>query len=514
MVCFHATTPLPVRGSTLLSLCQIHLATQAYQTDGCIPRYPLLVPKMTATTAYARALTPTRLAVIFSLLLAVFFLRDTWLPNGYTTPHVVAETPRPAQGSTKPSEDIKQSASDSCLEVPGANNTLVILKTGATELYQKLPTHFVTLFTCVPHFMIFSDLAQNFADYPVHDAIAPISSHFREHHADFELYRKLEKYQREGQDMSQLKGDGGWNLDKWKFMPMLHQAFNAAPDNIEWFVVMEADTSISWTNLLQWLKTMNPKKAYYLGAQNVIGGTTFAHGGSGIIVSRKAADMLVAKRKEIGTVTYDETWEERTSTSCCGDEVIARAFLEVGVELTPSWPLIQGETVSSIDFTDNHWCTPAITWHHVQPIELDALWQFENEWIDDHGWNTPYLYRDIFEHFIARHVTVNRTSWNNLSQDRKLVASNVASSDDEDFNKLENYEKAAVESESVCASACVKREGCVQWMYSPGRCYLGDKIRFGKSDEREDDHWTSGWLQDRVQKYKDRFEGCKIRWHG
>ena len=100
-----------------------------------------------------------------------------------------------------------------------------------------------------------------------------------------------------------------------------------------------------------------------MGAQNVIGDTTFAHGGSGVVLSRKTADLMMERRNKMGKVTYDEKWEELTSTSCCGDEVIARAFKEVGVELTPAWPLIQGETVSSIDWTDNHWCTPAVTWY-------------------------------------------------------------------------------------------------------------------------------------------------------
>ena len=393
---------------------------------------------------------------------------------------------------------------------------LVLLKTGATELYQKLPTHFVTTFTCVPHFMIYSDLAQSFADYPVHDAIAPISRHFRDHHEDFALYRKLQQYQAEGQDMSKLKGDGGWNLDKWKFMPMLRTAFEAAGPEIEWFVVIEADTSISWTNLLQWLRTMNPKKPYYLGAQNQIGDTTFAHGGSGIILSRRTADLILAYHQHIGNATYDENWEERTSTSCCGDEIIARAFMQVDVPLTPAWPLIQGETVSSIDWKEEHWCRPAITWHHVQPIEVDKMFQFQNEWVDEHGWNTPYLYRDVFAHFIERHITVNRTSWNNMSQDRKIVATALATLEDLDFYNLPPREQRAVQSQESCAAACLDREQCVQWMFAPGRCYLGDVVRFGQSDEREakEEHWVSGWIGERIDEFKTRMEGCVVKWKG
>ena len=395
---------------------------------------------------------------------------------------------------------------------------MVVLKTGASELYQKLPTHFLTTFKCIPHFMIFSDLAQTFADYPVYDAIEPISREFREHHEDFELYRKLAQYKREGQDTSKLHGTGSWTLDKWKFFPMMHTTFQTAVDGVDWFVFIEADTSLSWTNLLQWLKTMNPREPVYAGAQNVIGSTTFAHGGSGIVVSRKAAELLEEKRREEGKEQYDKRWEELLSEACCGDEVIARALQEAGVPLTPTWPLIQGETVATLDWTEKHWCSVAISWHHMTPIEIDQLWQFESVWVDDHGWDVPYLYRDLFAHFIETHVSVNRTKWDNMSKDRKFLSPHLSTSDDENFFRLEDYEKRSVESANECAEACLRKPDweCVQWMFSPGRCYLGKHIRFGKSDEREDrdDHWTSGWVPERLKRFREKFADCKIRWQG
>jgi hypothetical protein len=392
---------------------------------------------------------------------------------------------------------------------------MVLLKTGATELYQKLPSHFVTTFKCVPHFMIFSDLAQDFGDHPVYDALAGIGQDFRDHHGDFALYRKLQQYQREGQDLSNLQGSGSWNLDKWKFLPMLHTAFTTAGDNIQWFVVMEADTSLSWTNLLQWLKTMDPTQPYYMGAQNLIGDTLFAHGGSGIVISRKAADLLEGVRESQGREAFDAEWEKVLSVSCCGDEVIARTFAKADVHLTPAWPVIQGETVASLDWTANHWCTPPVTWHHVTPIEIDSLWQFESDWIEQHGWDVPYLFRDVFDHFISRHVSVNRTAWNNLSKDRKLIFAEMATPAALDFSGLDDFERKATQSQDACADACqrMSAEECIQWMYTPGRCYLGKDIRFGKSDERGEDHWTSGWMQDRLSQFREGLADCDVRWY-
>lgn len=470
------------------------------------------------SSSSSRGLTAPRLAVIFCLILAIFIFRDSWLPEvkEHANSVVYTSSPLSLTDDTRPTGIVqRKKPSEDCRNAPGADNVMVVIKTGATELYEKLPTHFVTLLKCTPHVLIYSDLAQTFADTPILDAIAPVSTQFKEHHPDFELYRKLQAYQQSGQDMSLLKGDGGWNLDKWKFLPMMHEAFAKAPEQINWFVYMEADTSVSWTNLLQWLNSLNPKKTYYMGSQNAIAGSFFAHGGSGYVVSRAAAEQLASRRETEGPAAYDDRWEDITSSACCGDEIVARALREVGVGLTGAWPLIQGETVSTIDWTKKHWCAVAVTHHHVTPLEIDALWQFQMDWVDAHGWAKPYLHSDLFEHFISRHVSVTRQNWNNISKDKKIVLPSLAGPKDVDFTTLEPFEQKAVESQEACEAVCrqLPAEQCIQWMFAPGRCYLGKVVRFGKSDERESEHWVSGWLGERVEEYRESFEGCRtIKW--
>ena len=502
------------------------------------------------TSTIWRTSNITRLTVLLIFVTAIFLFRDLWLPQRFSMvpsspdfeqkqtdiepePKLQTEIPTsvkepPIEPSIEPSTEppaeppveppIKPSVkpqppptSQSCKTVPGADRVLVLLKTGATELYQKLPTHFATTFQCVPNYMIFSDLKQKFAGVPIHDAIAPVTAKTRKEHEDFQLYRKLQDWRKQGQDVGELKGDSGWNLDKWKFLPMLHEAFNSASKEIDWFVVMEADSIISWTNLLQWLKTMDPTNPFYLGAQNVIGDTTFAHGGSGIVISRRAAEMMKNDRDSVGHDKYDTIWEDITSPSCCGDEIVARAFLAIGIPLTPSWPLIQGETVNTVDWTSNHWCTPPVTWHHVSPIEVDTMWQFERDWVKEHGWDKPYLYRDVFATLVEPHIQGNQTSWNNISKDRR-----IDSGDKENFESLADWEKEAVDSESACAAACLRMpdDECIQWMFTPGRCALGKDIRFGKRDEHEDEHWTSGWILERIENFRNEFVDCDIRWAG
>ncbi|KAI7376692.1 hypothetical protein KC336_g19713, partial [Hortaea werneckii] len=132
---------------------------------------------MSASPSAARILTLPRVAILALILVAIFFFRDTFLPTEspyrsqstssahlHTQPdqasHYESEsnTQDKSSSSTTPSvhHATNTSAPDepqSCLSVRGADNVLIMLKTGATELYQKLPTHFMTTFTCVPHFM-------------------------------------------------------------------------------------------------------------------------------------------------------------------------------------------------------------------------------------------------------------------------------------------------------------------------------------------------------------------------
>lgn len=60
---------------------------------------------------------------------------------------------------------------------------------------------------------------------------------------------------------------------------MVHDTYRLSPSSIDWFVFIEADTALSWLNLLQWLKTLDPTTDMYMGSQNKYGSTSFAHGG-------------------------------------------------------------------------------------------------------------------------------------------------------------------------------------------------------------------------------------------
>lgn len=104
---------------------------------------------------------------------------------------------------------------DRCRTLPGAKNVLVILKTGATAIYDRVPIHFETTFKCTPNFLIVSDLDQQVGGVQVHDVIATVRNETRRTQEDFKLYNDIQKYYQSGQDTGLLSSSLGWNLDKW-----------------------------------------------------------------------------------------------------------------------------------------------------------------------------------------------------------------------------------------------------------------------------------------------------------
>ena len=149
-----------------------------------------------------------------------------------------------------------------CRLLPGANDTVIVLKTGSTELQNKLPVNLATTLRCYPNHLIVSDYAQTYHGETIVDALQDVDTTYKESHADFALYRQLQTSGgRASLDSSELSSptsnsqdtpttttttttsnnantindktgnptNPGWRLDKWKFLPMLQQALHRFP---------------------------------------------------------------------------------------------------------------------------------------------------------------------------------------------------------------------------------------------------------------------------------------------
>lgn len=210
-----------------------------------------------------------------------------------------------------------------CAGFPDTSNILLIMKTGATESYDKLPVQLMTALKCLPDFLLFSDLDQHIGGYHVRDSLETVLDEAMEDNGDFDLYR-LQQQCAVDQDncVKNIEGadSAGWNLDKYKNVHMAEKAYRLRP-GYDWYVFVDADTYVSWPNLAYSLNKLDPSEEKYLGVVTVIGSMTFGHGGSGYIVSQAAMRNFVGKNPGVAN-----KYDIETKYNCCGDYMFAVAI--------------------------------------------------------------------------------------------------------------------------------------------------------------------------------------------
>jgi hypothetical protein len=300
----------------------------------------------------------------------------------------------------------------SCRDVRGAPHVMVVYRTSKAELDNKLPTHLQGLLSCVPNFAIFSDHSGEIDGFTVHNALDSIGSEAKRTHDEFREYQIMHADSEHKPDPKKTK-----DLDKWKWLPMVYKAYHLNPA-AKWVVFIEADTSLSWTNLLQWVDRLDYRIPYHSGAPAFMNGIQIGQRGSGILLSQGALRRYVKSYDEL----YTSTWEERVGKECCGDLLLSMAMNDAHVEFYSSWPLLQGEQPSTLDYTKKHWCVPAVSWHHMNGDYLLGMWESERNWTRTHGWKKPYLFRDAFQEHVEPHIEAKKDGWDNLSQETKIVA--------------------------------------------------------------------------------------------
>ncbi|CAE7218201.1 hypothetical protein CFE70_010280 [Pyrenophora teres f. teres 0-1] len=381
-----------------------------------------------------------------------------------------------------------------------ADDILVVLRTGATESLEKVPVHFRTTLRCVPHFVVHSDLEEEIEGHAVHDVLKDVTEDTKKKQDDFKLYHQLQEHGRRGVKYEKAEtsmsgssqGDylrtdnAGWQLDKWKFLPMVDQALKEKPD-AKWYVFIETDTYLGWNNLLQFLGQFDDSKPYYIGKHLFIKDVEFAYGGAGFALSNPAIRKVSQQRS--GRLSE---YEEFTATHWVGDCALGKVLEDAKVPLYRAFPHFQGDSpatlnpaISKID--RGLWCYPTITYHHVSPAEIEELWAFEQDWYQRH----PILlrHRDIFMELVRPKIGASVLEWNNMSADKEYNAHDHSAVDNE-------FERNAWKSFDHCHALCEEQADCIQFSFNEGSCGISTTFKLGYAKPQT--RFRSGWMLDRV----------------
>ncbi|KAB8239588.1 uncharacterized protein BDW43DRAFT_258559 [Aspergillus alliaceus] len=378
----------------------------------------------------------------------------------------------------------------------------VVVKTGTNIIYDKLPTQLLTALRCIQDPLIFADSEQDIGPYHVHDVLANVNETLKITHPDFAYYRTIREYESAGRDIRLLRDSSrqaAWDLDKYKFIHMLVQTWERRP-GYDWYVFVEADTYLFWGNLVQWLERMDPGQPLYLGSAATFNGEKFAHGGSGVILSRAAMARVLDGDPDLAA-RYDERMHEEIY----GDYVLMKALKEKGIPLSDKWPMMQGEKQNTLPFGPGpdsgvrHGCQPLITMHSVTPMDVNAMWNYEQRRQTP---EVPLLIGELYDYFMGRALPSERNDWYNLSDDLMFRAPGVEGTRQKSPLELTPVEELAYSSFELCRKACKEHPKCFQYSYHDQTCGFSFSYRLGyrKDPEGDDGPYKSGWLLDRIEK--------------
>lgn len=137
----------------------------------------------------------------------------------------------------------------------------VVLKTGAAER-EKTRAFLSTFGSCIPNVLIFSDAEDVVDGHKVIDVLADLPTSYADNNLDWAAYTAQHRALADGKGVD--KSEGGWKLDRFKFLPMVEKAFELAPQ-AKWYVFIEADIYYFWDTLFRLLSTLDPQEYHYLG---------------------------------------------------------------------------------------------------------------------------------------------------------------------------------------------------------------------------------------------------------
>ncbi|KAF5018536.1 hypothetical protein F66182_9470 [Fusarium sp. NRRL 66182] len=437
-----------------------------------------------------------------------------------------------------------------CDGFPDTDGIMLVMKTGATEAFTKLPAHLLTSLQCLDDYLLFSDLDQQIDKYQIYDVLKEVKDDVRQGRKEFDLYKAQTECPISQQYCTADMKDG-WNLDKYKFLHMVEKAWEMRP-NKEWYVFAEADTYIFWSNLVWYLHNgVNGTETPYVGSVAMLKGKPFAHGGSGYVIHGETIKKMV----EIPDLAHK--YDLMATHECCGDYLMSLAVMETGKKVRQAHPMFNGEKPVTLPFSNNHWCEPLLTMHHMNPEEVSAAWHFEKT-REKKGF---IQIREMYHEFWAPNLEPEHEEWDNLSDDvcyigfeaeAQAKANDHQRSRQRKENEKNPMEQRAHHSKELCAKVCEgegldiseeeyyslkddkernemiksrydQKKGnkewhasrrCFQWRYHNNVCCIARSFKRGKprKEQKQEEKWTSGWYVQGINDWIDAKGDCAPKW--
>ncbi|KAF2022342.1 glycosyltransferase family 31 protein [Aaosphaeria arxii CBS 175.79] len=431
-------------------------------------------------------LTPTRLlcAVVFLCTFIAFFSSSS-LFFGRRGFDIMLERPPPSR--SRPSAPNVPFGDECAPFLSGAmDDVTVVVKMTSSDVKPQLRSFLGRFGRCRVDILLFSDREQEFGGWKVIDALANLKPEYRYNNPDFEVYDEIQR-----SNGTSEKVNEGWRLDRYKFLPMMELTAHMRPET-NWFIFVEMNSYVNWDNMYRFLAKFNPETPHYFGSPVwPKKRPTFAHGGSGFVVSRGTMNRVVARGRmfaENHRFPGTHFFGKNVRNECCGDEVLAHVLKDCGVKVRGYWPMFNGEKPTTVKFGPEHWCEAVLTLHNMGDGDFDDLWRWETNRQQP---SKPLTFEDLYT-YVESAIVDEKDDWSNMSEDVILKGS-----------------KGAGKSVDACKAACGKDKRCFQYEHFGDTCRLAHVIRLGHGQAPEGNaKWTSGWMRGRIGEFRKANSPC------
>ncbi|TPX71523.1 hypothetical protein SpCBS45565_g01062 [Spizellomyces sp. 'palustris'] len=366
---------------------------------------------------------------------------------------------RPKSKNTivKPKPQVSESAIN-----PRLDNIAVALKTGKDVALQRTPIQIMTYLQAVRNLILIGDGEISVGDLPMVDVIGGLFKPRNTETTAERIKREQEEKRLKNIDIKSTppKGEAvtvdeqseGWRSDGNKNLPGFRELWTHFPD-ADWFVMIDDDTYVFFDNLADILKEFDPKEVFYIGAKNMfIGcdgvknwgeGPYFAHGGSGIVLSRGAMKVMMAGL---------DACIEQYKTCWAGDVRTALCLRDQGILLNSPGGFHKDPPNDEFWFPRDPCQRPA-TFHHLLVKQIQRLYDLERKRQTETG-TGRVTFADIYN------------DWHNPTE---ALEANV----DRKGSDILNIRVVSAE---ACNRLCRRQPECLSFVFDGSKCWLKNQI--------------------------------------
>ena len=381
---------------------------------------------------------------------------------------------------------------------PVVGKTFLLMKTGIDVAFKRIPPHIDTTFQNFPHHAVYADSDDTIDGIPMIDCLKYLDNEIL-NDPSTKAYRLRRQSTRErwnwGDAKLQIPEDpkAAWSLDRYKNLPAFAHAWVHNP-KFDWYVMVDADTFLMPSTLEAAVSGRNPNEALYLG--RAVGmNPEFAHGGSSIVFSRKAMELMYGKSAK----SADERIRkggEAARRECCGDSLMSRMYID-GTGRSESETLdrkshpygnFQGGSIATQFAHFDEWCNALGSFHKLGAWEIEVLYNWQQRM------GSSPTYADFYHDFIMPNIAEEKVNW-------AIAAPEYFSH--KRFN--ENTEEA--HKKDSCKKACENEDKCTMWTFWCNKeCYIFySAVAAGSAMNKYNPVWkdewtevTSGYMIDRI----------------